>query len=50
MSRFFSFETHLFQVSIPEGISQLELITAADQEAIHEARNQAAQQAAAKIR
>jgi hypothetical protein len=50
MDRFFGFETHLFQVSVPQGSSQLELITAADQRAVVDARNRAAQDAAAKIR
>jgi len=50
MGRFFSFETHLFQMSVPEGIPQLDLITAGDQQAVIEARNAAAQEAAASIR
>jgi hypothetical protein len=50
MHRFFGFETHLFQVSVPEGSSQLELIAGADQQSIIDARNQAAREAAAKIR
>jgi len=50
MDRYFGFDTHLFQVNVPEGSSQLELITAADQQAITDARNRAAQEAAAKIR
>ncbi len=50
LDRFFGFTTHLFQVSVPEAGSQLELITAADQQAVTDARNHAAQEAAAKIR
>ena len=49
MGRYFGFDTHLFQVSIPEGSSQLELITSADQQVVADARNRAAQEAAAKI-
>jgi len=50
MSRYFSFNTHLFQVSIPEGTPQMELIAAGDRQAVVEARNRAAQEAARKIR
>ena len=50
MGRYFSFATHLYQVSVPEGIPQLELVSAADQQAVAEARNQAAREAAASIR
>ena len=50
MDRYFSFETHLFQVSLPEGASQLELIAHGDQQAVIEARNRAAREAAEKIR
>ena len=50
ISRFFSFETQLFQVSVPEGISQCELVAAGDQAAIVEARDSAAREAAGKIR
>ncbi len=38
MGRFFSFETHLFQLSVPEGIPQMDLITAGDQQAVIDAR------------
>jgi hypothetical protein len=50
MGRFFSFETHLFQLSIPEGVPQMDLVTVGDQQAVIEARNAAAQEAAASIR
>ena len=50
MGRFFGFETDLFQVSVPDGSSQLELVASADQQAVIDARNRAAQEAAAKIR
>ncbi len=50
LERYFSFQTHLFQVAVPEGTSQLELIAAADQRAVADARNKAAREAAAKIR
>jgi len=50
MGRYFSFSTHLFQVAVPDGSSQLELIAAADQQAVVDARNRAAQEAARKIR
>jgi hypothetical protein len=50
LDRYFSFQTHLFQVSIPEGAPQAELIAASDQQALADARNRAAQEAAAKIR
>ncbi len=50
MDRYFSFSTHLFQVSIPEGTPQMELITAGDRQAVAEARDRAAQEAARKIR
>ena len=49
LDRYFSFHTHLFQVAIPEGSSELELIAAADRQAVSDARNQAAQSAARKI-
>ena len=50
MARYYSFETHLYQLSIPEGLPQMDLVSAADQRAIIEARNQAAQEAASRIR
>ena len=50
LDRYFSYQTHLFQVAVPERSSRLELIAAADQQAIADARNRAAQEAAAKIR
>ncbi|MBT3191730.1 MAG: hypothetical protein HN341_04175 [Verrucomicrobia bacterium] len=50
LDRYFSFQTHLFQVAVPEGTSQMELIAAADQRAVADARNRAAQEAATKIR
>lgn len=50
LDRYFSFNTHLFQVAAPEGSSRLELIAAADQQAVVEARNRAATEAAARIR
>lgn len=50
LDRYFSFQTHLFQVAVPNGNAQLDLIAAADQQAIVEARNRVAQEAAAKIR
>ena len=50
MGRYFSFATHMYQVTIPEATPQAELVTAADQQAIAEARNRAAADAAARIR
>jgi len=50
LDRYFSFRTHLFQVAVPDGSAQLDLIEAADQRAVAEARNQAAREAAEKIR
>ncbi|NQT93235.1 MAG: hypothetical protein HQ559_10775, partial [Lentisphaerae bacterium] len=50
LDRYFSFQTHLFQVAVPNGSAQLDLIAAADQQAIVDARNRAAQDAAQKIR
>ena len=50
LDRYFGFETHMFQVSVPQGTAQLELITAADQRAVIRARNMAAGEAAEKIR
>ena len=50
LDRYFSFTTHLFQVAVPRGSAQLDLIAAADQQTIADARNKAAQEAAAKIR
>jgi hypothetical protein len=50
LDRFFGFRTHLFQVTVPEGADQLELMQAADQCAIIEARNRAASEASEQIR
>lgn len=50
LDRFFGFHTHLFQVAVPDGQAQLDLIVAADQQAVVDARNHAAQEAARKIR
>ena len=50
MDRYFSFQTNLFQVTVPDGAPQLDLISVADQQAIANARNKAAQEAGAKIR
>jgi hypothetical protein len=50
MDRYFSFNTHVFQVSIPEGTPQMELIAAGDRQAVVDARNRAAQEAGRKIR
>ena len=50
LDRYFSFQTHLFQVAVPNGSAQLDLIAAADQQSIVDARNRAAQEAAKKIR
>lgn len=50
MDPYFSFTTHLFQVSVPQGTPQMELITAGDCQAVAEARDRAAQEAARKIR
>ncbi|MCE9616540.1 MAG: DUF3150 domain-containing protein [Lentisphaerae bacterium] len=49
MGRYFQFSTHLFQVSVPDGIAQADLITAADQREIIEARQRAAVEARGKI-
>ncbi len=49
MERFFSFETDLFQIAVPEKLG-LELVNIADQQNIVAARQQASQEAAAKIR
>ena len=49
MNRFFGFETQLFQVSVPETLG-VELITTAEQQQVISARQQAAREAAAKIR
>ena len=38
MDRYFSFQTHLFQVAVPDKNAQLDLIAAADQQAVVEAR------------
>ena len=50
LDQYFSFRTHLFQVAVPNGNAQFDLIAAADQQAIAEARSRAAQEAAQKIR
>lgn len=50
MGRYFSFETHLFQLSVPEGVPQMDLIAVGDQQAIIDARNAAAQEASESIR
>ena len=50
LDRYFGFQTHMFQVAVPSGNAQLDLIAAADQQAVAEARNRAAQEAAQKIR
>jgi hypothetical protein len=50
LDRYFGFATHLFQVAVPNGSAQLELITAADQQAVMDARNKAAREAAENIR
>lgn len=49
MNRFYGFETQLFQVSVPESLG-VELITTAEQQQVISARQQAAREAAAKIR
>lgn len=49
MDRYYGFETHLFQIAVPERLGA-ELITTAEQQQIIVARQQAAQQAANKIR
>jgi len=49
LERSFGFETHLFQVSAPERLG-VDLVALADQEHIIAAREQAAREAAAKIR
>jgi hypothetical protein len=49
MNRFYGFETQLFQVSVPETLG-VELITTAEQQQVISARQQAAREAAAKIR
>ena len=49
MNRFYGFETHLFQVSVPECLG-VELITTAEQQQVIAARQQAAQEAGSKIR
>ena len=50
LDRYFGFQTHLFQVAVPDGNAQLDLITAADQQAVNAARTRAAEDAARKIR
>lgn len=49
MDRHYGFETHLFQVSLPERLA-LEIITTAEQQHVIEARQQAVQEAAGRIR
>jgi hypothetical protein len=49
MGRYFQFSTHLFQVSVPDGIAQADLISAADQREVIEARQRAAREAGVKI-
>ncbi len=49
MNRYYGFETHLFQIHVPESLA-VDLITTADQQAVINARQQAAREAAAKIR
>ncbi len=50
LDRYFGFSTHMFQLTVPEGANQLELMQVADQRAIIEARNRAANEAAEQIR
>ena len=49
MDRFFGFEAHLFQISLPERL-ELDLITAIEHQEVMIARQKAAQQASTKIR
>ena len=49
MPRFYGFETHLFQVSIPEQL-HADLITTAEQQAVISARQRAVNEASTKIR
>jgi len=49
MSRFFSFDTQLFQITVPKKVS-LEMLNLADQRAVSKAREKAASEAAVKIR
>jgi hypothetical protein len=49
MNRFFGFDMHLFQIAVPERLG-IDLVDAAEQSQLAEARRQAAQQAAAQIR
>jgi len=48
MDRFFSFETQLFQIAVPERLG-VDLVTLADQQSLMQARQQAAQTAARQI-
>jgi hypothetical protein len=48
MGRYFEFQTHLFQISLPEKLS-MEIITTAEQQQIMTARQQAVQEASSKI-
>lgn len=49
MDRYFGFDVQLFQIAVPERLG-LDMVTLADQEHLAEARQQAAQEAAQKIR
>ncbi len=49
MDRFFGFETHLFQISLPEKL-ELDLITAVEQQEVMAARQKATTEASTKIR
>ena len=49
MNRYYGFEKHLFQIALPKHLSA-ELVSASEQQAVIEARQKAAQQAAMKIR
>jgi hypothetical protein len=48
MGRYFEFQTHLFQISLPEKLT-MDLITTAEQQQVMLARQQAVQEAATKI-
>jgi hypothetical protein len=49
MDRFFSFDTQLFQIAVPERLG-LDMVTLADQQAVMAARQEAARSAGHKIR
>jgi hypothetical protein len=49
MGRFYGFDLNLFQIALPKNM-RAELVSASEQEAVIEARNQAAIQAGQKIR